>query len=130
MELTTGQMIDQIKVGQKAKVVSSFMKNWIAEKIYDEKHLCERIVWITNLENRPTHERDLRLNSNVLESKWSILPQYVTFEEAMKALKEGKSAWFHLKENERLSVNKGGCMSWFDRCTWEELLEGKWSIEN
>jgi hypothetical protein len=88
--LTTGEMIDRLKVGEVAEAVSGMVKGWKVEKLPADENFGERIVWRDVL---GVDRNVIQLNENVINAKWRILPKYVSFEEAMKALMNGKTVW-------------------------------------
>jgi hypothetical protein len=116
VELTTGQMIDQLKEGQ------------IAES--------DRYDLIVTKENgRIKHAKEnsygfLNLNFVSDSVKWKIKPQYVTFAKAMQAVEEGKTAILH-------DGHLKGCPAYFHKngnglgvvLEFRKLLNGKWSIK-
>lgn len=57
--------------------------------------------------------------------------EYVSFEEAMKALNAGGVISFCPKENTRVPFDKYGIFrhGWLGDFKWKDLLEGKWIIE-
>ncbi|OEH52954.1 hypothetical protein AQ616_18795 [Oceanobacillus sp. E9] len=118
--LTTGQMIDQLKVGEVAK-------NNDDMKVYKSEDGSIR---------GDVMGRKILCDLDFLESKWRIQPNYVSFEDAMKALKDGKSVIF-----------RGPDGSWSDKVPPNvaasiaikhtelrgygllDLFKGKWTIE-
>jgi hypothetical protein len=85
--LTTGQMIDRLKVGEVA----------IPD---DEKYLAVKrgmggFIWVNRhtFEKSEIHKDYFRIDRYTVGLKWRILPKYVSFEEAMKALMNGKTVW-------------------------------------
>lgn len=82
--LTTGQMIDRLKVGEIAED-----KN--GDKIFIEKD--------GSLRTLPNHQI-VTMSDYTMLSKWRILPKYVTFSEAMKAIEEGKNVICHFEDYE------------------------------
>ncbi|MGG3893160.1 hypothetical protein [Geobacillus stearothermophilus] len=78
--LTTGQMIDRLKPGEIAE-----SKN---RKAYYDSN-CQLIE-----ESKATGEkRPFTIYSGNKSPIWRILPRYVSFEEAVKALMNGKTVW-------------------------------------
>jgi hypothetical protein len=78
---TTGQMIDQLKVGEVAEAVGI--------RIKVAKNSMGGIGPVKNPGDNTV------LNGVVVGAKWRILPKYVSFEEAMSALKDGKTVYCH-----------------------------------
>lgn len=85
--LTTGQMIDRLQVGETALCV--YGDNQGAK--------VEYLFWpaddstVLSVHSSKTKETKLFAFKEYLQnSKWRILPKYVSFEEAMKAFAKGK----------------------------------------
>ena len=85
--LTTGEMIDRLKVGEVA----------IPD---DEKYLAVKrgiggFIWVNRhtFEKSEIHKDYFRIDRYTVGLKWRILPKYVSFDEAMKALMNGKTVW-------------------------------------
>lgn len=78
--LTTGRMIDTLKVGEVA--VSDVGTTVIRNKSGD-----------IGSKDSPTNT--ICINSVVAKRKWRILPKFVSFEEAMKAHEAGKVVCYH-----------------------------------
>lgn len=119
--LTTGQMIDALKVGEIAET------NEQADFVYRVKKAESGSIMY--LDDKGELSRFLVIRDSIAKLKWRILPKYVSFEEAMKALKEGKFVHFHKNINTTLSMIKWDSMNWFSDCMWEELLDGTFYIE-
>nr|QRZ17583.1 hypothetical protein JUJ52_17725 [Virgibacillus sp. AGTR] len=63
--------------------------------------------------------------------EWRILPNYVSFEEAMEALNKGKITHFHPFHNQSVTVHPdANLQGWIETYTWKDLITGKWTIEN
>jgi hypothetical protein len=86
--LTTGELIDRLKVGEVAEAVKGMVKGWKVEKLPADDDFGERIVWKDVL---GVDGKVVLLNENVINAKWRILPKYVSFDEAMKALMDRKT---------------------------------------
>jgi hypothetical protein len=133
--LTTGQMIDRLKIGE---VAVPNNKEYLAVK-----RIEDGFIWV----DRNTHEQSkihqdyFRIDRYTLDIKWSILPKYVSFEEAKVAYENGKIIglhndnsekviWFKKVNNKHLySFNKENWSFSFVSLTWRDILEGKWTIE-
>jgi hypothetical protein len=125
--LTTGEMIDRLKVGEVAEGVDSLGKEYCVTKTEYGMSFCS-----STGDTRGYLE--FTLNKNILGARWRILPRYVSFEEAMKALKEGKKVRFHVREGKSIPFTSQsyleniysvhGCS-----LTWEYLFQDKWTIE-
>jgi hypothetical protein len=132
--LTTGEMIDRLKVGEVAEAVSGMVKGWKVEKLPADENFGERIVWRDVL---GVDRNVIQLNENVINAKWRILPKYVSFEEAMKAYAEGKNIVFYPASNEECNpVRLPQCYRNYvledlrlGEFSLLELVNGKWSIE-
>jgi hypothetical protein len=79
--LTTGQMIDQLQEGEIAKSTDGEY-----EAYWDMGRLKFRDKY------GDTQERIIKSNQ---ERRWRILPKFVSFEEAMRAHKEGKIVYYY-----------------------------------
>lgn len=122
--LTTLEMLSQLKIGQMAKS----LKVWI-DGLEHVKRTEKGICWCDEQGN--DMYTLVQLSSSILEDyRWRILPQFVAFHEAMKALKEGKTIKsyidgrvyeVHFLEEDREFDNL--CLDAV------EILEGKWVIE-
>lgn len=119
--LTTGQMIDRLKVGEIARndngINTIFVKKSETRGIYkcNEQGVAKESAFLV---------------ASFVDSKWRILPKYATFGEAMISLSGNKMVYFHPKTNESISVNKYSTLQgWLSNYTWEQLIEGNWTIE-
>ena len=122
--LTTGEMVDRLKVGETA--VGDVRELGTEIKVFKDK-----VGHIKFDDSRKL----LELSAGIVGSvKWRILPTYVSFEEAMQGLREGKSVSFHSDgkkftiepheaDMKRISSYQIGVFGLFT------LLEGKWTIE-
>lgn len=122
--LTTGQMIDQLEVGQ-------FAKSDQGRKVMKTK--IGAIVEVIDVDNCGNRYEDVMLRPITIKSKWRILPQYVTFEEAMKAANEGKTVQVHPihDEKEMPPIKFDNNLSVEERLhyyTWGEIVKFNWSI--
>lgn len=122
--LTTGQMIDQLKVGEMAECEHG---KWSAK--WDGHNLL--FNFIENGGGRNT------LKVSDVTRKWRILPNYVSFEKAMKALKDGRSAILH-NGNFEYKFTPVECIAetleyykdaGADFLEWRDLFNSKWTIE-
>ncbi|WP_121605334.1 hypothetical protein [Virgibacillus sp. Bac332] len=130
--LTTGEMIDQLKVGEVAETneQAGLRVKYTKEcgLIYVNEHE------VIDLDNGK--EGRVFITSDYIKNmKWRILPNYVSFEEAMKAGKEGKTIAYHTQYDKHviepmelrqfavasLSIQDNGLL---------HMFEGKWTIEN
>ncbi|MCT1575682.1 hypothetical protein M3E13_15560 [Oceanobacillus kimchii] len=119
--LTTGQMIDQLRVGQIAV-------DKLGNEIFMEKDNSLRTL--PNLEI-------VTLTDFTVLSKWRILPMpnYVSFEDAMKAYKENKKTiTYHHDSDTIYTFVYENTPNQFERIYYDsislpELLKGKWTIK-
>lgn len=122
--LTTGQMIDRLRVGEVAE--DKFGK-YTAE--FEKGNIQIYLVTETfgTIEKRRYGDA---LSRNILGLEWWILPKYVSFEEAMKALREGKGVRCEFKDDvgtdrvQELHMLHGGYLP----LHVEAIRDGKWSI--
>ncbi|MED5042516.1 hypothetical protein P9848_11210 [Geobacillus stearothermophilus] len=82
--LTTGQMIDRLKPGEVAECV-----NAEAEKLESKRVKINDSGNLQYLDGYGFIVTEFMRT----KAKWRILPRYVTFDRAMKALAEGKTVW-------------------------------------
>ena len=121
--LTTGEMIDTLKVGEVAEGVHGY---------YQETKLrmtdYHEIVYVIGKSSSANNFFELNAFSH--NAKWCILPNYVSFDEAMEALKEGVSVALH-----RDSIpEKTMFRHWYKLETrndliFSDLFNGNWTIE-
>ncbi|MBP1971604.1 hypothetical protein J2Z83_003755 [Virgibacillus natechei] len=119
MNLTTGEMIDKLKVGEVAENVNGTMQ--ITKKPSGE------FVHIDHPQGA------MIVNERVSNTKWFILPNYVSFEEAMTALDNGKIVRISfsgtlVKVSQFLSL-KGIQEALGEPVGLLDLIDGKWTIE-
>ncbi|WP_200415966.1 hypothetical protein [Virgibacillus salexigens] len=117
--LTTGEMIDQLTVREVAISQSGDEASWEGGELMFEPS-THKIM-----ENNFSR----RMNKVYQNENWKICPRYVSFEEAMKALREGKKATFHYAGG-KTTVGLQGSMDWVRTSTWNRIINGKWTIEN
>ena len=118
--LTTGEMIDRLKVGEVAEVANKPFEQLETKGktvAYDQQ--C--IKWQDSFQ-------ELFINSYTTKLMWTIRPKYVSFEEAMKAVSEGKTAVMHRWGKQKTYFNKDGAGAKV-KYEFNELLNGKWTIE-
>lgn len=118
--LTTGEMIDRLKVGEVA--VKSVGDICVTRVHLDLFKFCTR-------DGDYKGFSEVTINSQTLKSKWRILPKYVTFREAMQAFANGKKIWCEYN-GEKGWFSK--VLDWQEReaaPSFNEILYGKWTIE-
>lgn len=122
--LTTAQMIDKLKVGQEAECVQTSIEDWKNSVVEAKQH-----SWNWTLATGKSEE--FYLSEKVRECKWRILAKYVSFEEAITALKEGKTIYFVDNLTEYKIVSPAMIDDYLDsHFYFSELIEGKWTIED
>jgi len=80
----------------------------------------------------------VQLTGKTLESKFEIVPDYVSFDEAMESVRQGKTVWYHgnniplqkpIKvEHENFHTNRSGVLN-LGKFSLVSLIDGKWTIE-
>ena len=103
--LTTGEMIDKLKPGE---VAESKPTEWCGTPVGSFRVIKTQngaICFDDSDDYMPLNEFNMRL-------QWRILPRYVTFDRAMKALAEGKTVWAWVDGEKRL-------------CYWIDQESGK-----
>lgn len=122
--LTTGQMIDRLKVGEVAEGKNNGWKVKYNRKL--------DLIIVENVEDV---EGDRFLTNAVwVESdKWRIFPKYVSFEEAVQAVRDGKTPYLHVDGKKIAFFQKTNFQSintaWNLYLTLGDLLNGEWTIE-
>lgn len=120
--LTTGQLIDQLKVGQKARAFTPDGNEIPRMKVV--KNDAHSIMVVEPWEV-------LRANGFTLGTKWKLEPQYVTFEEAMRTLKDAGKVYFHDEDwKGRIFYDQWIEDSEVHGYTFAQLINGKWTIED
>lgn len=101
--LTTGQMIDRLKPGEVAECVNA-----------ESEKLESKRVKINDSGNLQYLDGYGFIVTEFMrtKAKWRILPRYVAFDQAMKALAEGKTVWAWVDGEKRL-------------CYWIDQESGK-----
>lgn len=117
--LTTGQMIDRLKVGEIAESDNphpgdkKFAKISAGGLYYIEKGTRERF---------PFHVID-----HYKTVKWRILPNYVSFDEAKTALEEGKKVKFQTPNGHWLEIENDTRIKGF---SFDDFFSANWIIED
>lgn len=130
--LTTGQMIDSLKVGEIAECVNapsiSGMKKDASYQV--EKVESGHIKWCDG------QREVLRLAKFIVdEANWRIIPKYVSFEEAKKAYEDGKDIRCHYinKNGEKINFLTNNELTWKDTLQLMPIgmiFTFKWTIED
>ncbi len=111
--LTTGEMLDTIKVGDWA--VSDGMGGYI------------KVTKNSNGEIVHDCGGNLSIGAGVVDKLWTILPKYISFYEAMAAVNEGKTVVYHRDNGSKAYFNRFG-KGHVGRTSFGELANGNWSI--
>lgn len=114
MSLTTVQMIQKLRVGQKAKALSSL------KKMVVRKDNTGAIV-IEDAYSNKFIGKPLPMNGMVLNAKWELLPVEITFATALTLLAEGVDVRCYLDDGTYRDYN-----SLNDLITFNEAILGKW----
>jgi hypothetical protein len=135
--LTTGQMIDRLKAGEIAECVNA----------PDGTLSSKRVIINEDGNLQYLNGYGFRITEFVkTEAKWRIIPNYVKFEEALKALRDGKVITI-VDDNEmysyRLNPDSGveikNCqiekavfkpVDQYSGIKWSAMIESKWIIED
>lgn len=119
--LTTGEMIDRLKIGQKA--IGKFVNNDILHDVEVNVFRCEG-----GHIKESTSNTTISLTKGIVEEiKWSIPPNYVSFEEAMQALKEGKRVKIHLDDGGKMTISS--LYVTLPQLSLNDFVVSKWTIE-
>ena len=119
--LTTGQMIDRLKIGEKAEPVEFPLKG---------NYQKDYVVNNGNQFNWERTNGGLVINDFINAIKWRILPNYVSFDEAMRALEEGKTVRFVDKDFGSSLYQFNSPVQGLSSHSWGEMIQGKWTIED
>lgn len=138
--LSTGEMIDKLKVGETAKLHEKHIKG-VEDIVYDAVTRDHQGIRWTRSDKEELSDKPLYLNDIVINYVWRILPNYVSFSEAMKAVEEGKDV--HCQYNDESITlksynNRIGSICFDKHCVggggaeikiaW--IVAGKWTIED
>lgn len=119
--LTTGQMIDKLKVGEVAESndhLTAWYNEMKALKFKTEEGVESYKFVIDEMDYKK-------------ERKWRILPKYVSLEEAMKAYKEGKTIVSHAGELGFIPAERRfNIEDEVFSVASERISHGKWTIED
>jgi hypothetical protein len=78
-----------------------------------------------------TSGETVQLNFEFMRKKWRILPRYVSFEEAMKALREGKVVTLHVRDIEHSFSTENYFRAFVEKgISIADFVHGKWTIED
>jgi hypothetical protein len=126
--LTTGEMIDRLKVGEEAETHPDDV--YVRVKRFENGIYRMYVVGGESTGIVEGDEGPLRLNDMYINLRWRILPRYVSFEEAMKALADGKKVSVLIEGNKiPLVIEKDSFVRFFSGRKWIDLINGKWTIE-
>lgn len=127
--LTTGEMIDLLDIGRTAKCVKG--ENLGAEVSYDYDYKGSRRLFVKN--SKDHSQKIFTISDYHKNSKWVFPPLFVSFQEAMEALSEGKIVYFHGLDGEDepvkvigryLRINLTGLSIY----SLDSLYYGKWTV--
>lgn len=122
--LTIGEVISKINIGDIAEPDDGNRYEIITKK------KDGAIVWKDDM------DKCVHLNHAVIKTKWRIIPNFVSYKEAMKAHQEEKKTIIYHHDNELKYTFKHELVTGqFDQLSNDniclyELLEGKWTIES
>lgn len=124
--LTTGQMIDNLNIGDEAEFTDCAGAEFKKQKVIRNEN---GIFW---KETGNVFE----VSDFISKVKWRIIPHYVSYEVAMKAHKEEKKTIVYHYDGElkyefrhELETGQFDKLASDNLCLYE-LLEGKWSVKN
>jgi hypothetical protein len=119
--LTFGQLLDKMQVGDIAESEETHQIHYYLKRGTDGFFY----EWMGKHVEDVNYFDRVKLQECHIRCKWRILPRYVSFEEAMKALKEGKRVALYINSyKETFSLDEE-----LDSLTLRDLIEGKWTIE-
>jgi len=117
--LTTGEMIDRLKVEESA-LAYTFEGHEIP-RMKITKNDAHSIMIIQPWEV-------LDINGFTLALKWRILPNYLSFEEVRQALKEDKTVIYHINNSNFIEVNNYTNIGILN-VTFKEMILGNWTVK-
>lgn len=126
--LTTGEMIDRLKVGEVAESKESaglrVKYSGIGFTYVNEEGVIDRDKGING---------HFFINGYYIKSlKWRILPNYVSFDKAKEYVLNGGHATFHPEKGNPIRISKNHSIYGMyvqENAKIQELFEGKWTIE-
>ncbi|WP_337970230.1 hypothetical protein [Virgibacillus salexigens] len=138
--LTTGEMIDKLKIGEVAELKNTYVKG-IEDIAYNAVIRDDEGFKWYRIDRDKKDSECFEINDVVINWEWRILPNYVSFEEAMKALREGKTVYCHREYVFRFKLDKEEAFLECDRKEgkgWAAVhsdinaidILGNWTIEN
>lgn len=122
--LTTGEMIDKLELGEVAEDKGKVMKAYWE---FDDDWNTEILKFVVDNDNGVYNFVQIEDKNR----KWHILPNYVSFEEAMKALQNAKAVYFH--DGDWVTrVVYGSYLEDMEMSgyTFAQLINGKWTIKD
>lgn len=129
--LTTGQMIDRLKVGQIAEIVEcKYNTRFHRTKV--KRNNSGHLVYSEKLPHK-WDDTPIQMTDLVFKCKWRILPDYVSFEEAMQAVREGKQVAYHVRRDHSIIIDSTTFVQIFeeeDGLTFSDLLMDGWTIQD
>lgn len=117
MRLSTAKMIEQIELGQVAKVVSP-----TDERYFGVQRTEDGLWWIKDEGSEPLHEAYMEVTDLIIrEYKWELQHEEITFQEAYNLLRKGLQVTL---------VNDKGTHYHYDATNQyiaiEEAVNGRW----
>lgn len=114
--LSTGEIIEYLKDGEIAEIEGGTI-----QIINDNGHF----KYANN-----DYRDYFRITPMTKNGKWRILPNYISFKEAMKAIDEGNTVVLHRNGRQYQVARHCGFIQLSNRgLMWQHLVEGNWSIE-
>lgn len=132
--LSTGQMIEQLRVGDEAEY--KYSDKMVDYHLIVQKLASGAIVVVKNGDHKAYIGQELVLNAKVMSYTWTLYSKYVSFYEAMKAHEQEKKTITYHQSDElkytfvhELVTGQFEGLSNDNLCLYE-LIEGKWTIDN
>lgn len=131
--LSTGQMIERLNIGDQAEY--KHQERTTDHHLIVQKTASGSIVVVYNGIHENRVGKLLTLSAKVMTYQWRVIPQFFSFEEAMKAHLEGKTVAYHHSDELVYEFNCDGATDQFkqlyhDSIYLQELIKGNWSIKN
>ncbi|WP_299831794.1 hypothetical protein [uncultured Metabacillus sp.] len=134
--LTTGQMIDRLKVGDIAETEARKSDAFISGEYVNYVTITDEGL-ISFCDETGNHRPFLlfSLSDENRKLMWRIIPKYVRFHEAMSAHEFGKTVTYHHDKELTYTFKKELETGQFDQLANDsiclhELIEGAWTIED
>ena len=127
--ITTGQMIDSLKVGEVAEWVRKEKSHFNKIKKFPSGDICF-------INNDGNFISTVILEGLVNDGKWRILPDYVSFSEAMEAAKQGKNLAYEDVDGSEFLIDAEEAVNFNLEAlsvsgeSLHDLFTGKWKLRN